>query len=273
MDATLRFGLVPVHDDVETHRAIDALAVALSNGLGCACTPVRCGSPRDLANRFLRGEVDIAWSSPTLALTELRDAVPLVTSVRQGVAYYHGVLFVRQDSDIKSLLDARGRTVGWVAETSASGYLFARVALASMGFAPDSFFCDERFAGSHGAVAEAVASGEADVGATFAVFEEGDATRPLLRAGFAEDLPEDGFRILFCTPPIPSDLLVASKSAMDEYGPFLREAVLALAARAPDALKAVLGADEFMACRPRFFEQLRIQLEDARILGVLPETS
>lgn len=269
MQQEIRFGLVPVHDDEATSAAVSRLVEGLGRALGVEAVAVTCADPEELARRFGEGELDLVWSSPTLALTELRDGVPLVASERQGVAYYHGVLFVRRDSDIRGPLDAKGRSVAWVAHTSAAGYLFPRIALASLGIEPDELFGEEQFLGSHGAVARAVIRGEAEVGATFAVFEEGDATRALLRAGFSEDPEQADVRILFCTPPIPSDLVVASKAALDEHGPFLREALLALPLKVPDALKQVLGADGFMACRPRFLEALRAQLEDARVLGVL----
>ena len=214
------------------------------------------------------GRLDLAWGGPILALTRLREARPVVASVRQGFAYYHGVLFVRRESEARGLLDARGRPVAWVAQTSAAGYLFPRVALASLGLDPDSFFGEARFCGSHGAVAEAVRAGDAEVGATFAVFEEGDASRSLLRAGFAQDPAASGLRILFCTPAIPSDLVVAAAGAIDRFGPRLRDALLTLPDRCPDAVHRVTGAEGFMACRPRFLDGLRAQLEDARVLGL-----
>lgn len=268
MSEPLHFGLVPVHDDEPTREALGQLTAALTKRLG-PCVPVCCESPRELATRFEAGELQLVWSSPTLALTALSDAVPLVASVRQGVAYYHGVLFVLRDSEIRGPMDARGRHVAWVAESSAAGYLFARVALASLGLELDDFFGEESFLGSHGAVSAAVLEGRADIGATFAVFEDGDATRAVLRAGFTDHPKADEARILFSTPPVPSDLIVVSRGALKEHGPRLREALLVLPDELPDAVTQVTGADGFQACRERFLEQLRHQLEDARVLGLI----
>jgi len=268
MSEPLHFGLVPVHDDEATHDALNELTTALSRHLG-PCHPVCCETPRELAERFEAGELQLVWSSPTLALTALGDSVPLVASVRQGVAYYHGVLFVLRDSEIRGPMDARGQHMAWVAQTSAAGYLFARVALASLGLELDDFFGEESFLGSHGAVADAVLGGEADIGATFAVFEAGDATQPLLRAGFSDHDKADEARILFSTPPIPSDLVVASRAALRQHGPRLREALLSLPQEHPEAVVQITGADGFQACRERFLEQLRHQLEDARVLGLI----
>lgn len=268
MSDALHFGLVPVHDDDATRDALETIAGALARYLG-PCVPVRCETPRELATRYEEGELQLLWSSPTLALTALSDAVPLVTSVRQGVAYYHGVLFTQRESDVKTPMDARGRKVAWVAETSAAGFLFARVALASLGVELVDFFGEEMFVGSHGAVADAVLSGDADLGATFGVFEHGDASQPLLHAGFSEHAEAENARILFSTPPIPSDLIVSSRTTLQQHGPRLREALLFLADEHPDAVRQVTGADGFQACRERFLRQLRQQLEDARVLGLI----
>ncbi len=269
MERPLQFGLVPVHEDPETHAAIDVVVQTLGETLGRDCAPARCASPRELAERFEAGEIDVAWSSPTLALTELPSGTPLAASVRQGVAYYHGVLFVRRDAPLAGPTAMAGRSVGWVAPTSASGYLFARVALASLGVDVRGFFGEERFLGSHGAVVDAVVAGETEVGATFAVFADGDASGAMLTSGFTQAGQSDAVRILFCTPPIPSDLIVARREVDLAMGPSLRDAVLALPTRAPEAVTRVTGAECFEACRPRFLDPLKVQLADARTLGLI----
>lgn len=268
----LVFGLVPVHDDEETRAGLAHITLALGEALGRPVVERRAASPDALARAWGSGTIDLAWVSPALALTapEMRGAVPAVSSVRQGVASYHGVLFVRRDSPIASPLGLRRARAAWVAPTSAGGYIFPRVALAGHGVDPAGLFAEESFLGSHGAVARAVRDGDADVGATFAVFEGGDATAPLVRAGFT-DLEGGGWaRILLPTPPIPADLLVASPGLAREVGlDRLRAALRALPLVAPEAVRHVLGADSFVACDERSLEDLRRQLDDARVLGVL----
>ncbi len=267
----LVFGLVPVHDDAETGEGLARITHALGEALGRPVIEHRAVSPSALAFAWSSGVVDLAWTSPTLALTayELRGAVPALSSVREGVAFYHGVLFVRRDSPVLSPLGLRRARAAWVAPTSAGGYIFPRVALAGHGIDPVGLFADESFLGSHGAVARAVRDGEADVGATFAVFEGGDATAPLVRAGFT-DLEGGGWaRILLPTPRIPADLLVASGALAREVGlDRLRAALRALPLVAPGAVRHVLGADSFAAVDERSLDDLRRQLEDARALGV-----
>lgn len=252
--------------------ALHEVAATLEAILGTTVAIHTAGSPAELAADFAAGRVQMVWSSPVLALTadELRTAVPLVCSVRQGVAYYHSVLVVRRSSPITSALGLRGTRAVWVAPTSASGYLFPRIALAGQGVDPTDLFASETFVGAHGAVVAAVQRGEADVGATFAVFSGGDATGTLVRAGHHE-AGEAGepLRVLLATPPIPADLFLCSRALHDDCGPLLRRALAALPERVPRALAIAFGAEGLQTTTERELGELRRQLADARALGLL----
>lgn len=266
----ISFGLVPVHDDPETARALERLRRGLEHVTGLDCALHRAVSPESLVFAYGSGVVNLLWSSPTLVLTapELREAVPLVSSVRQGVAHYHGVLFVRADSPVASPLALRGARVAWVAPTSAAGYIFPQVALAGHGIDPDGLWAEEGFYGSHGAVVRAVLDGAADVGATFAVFEDGDATRPMTRAGFLDVEGGDLVRVILSTPPIPADLVVASAALCERLDGRLPTMLRQLLADEPEAVHQVLGAEDFARCDRRDLDTLRRQLDDARALGL-----
>lgn len=266
----ISLGLVPVQDDAETEDRLIEIGVALGTLAGLPCRTIPMASPAALAQAYATGDVNLLWSSPSLALVapELRAAVPIVSSVRQGRAHYHGVLFVRADSPIKSPLQLRGTRAAWVAATSAGGYIFPRVALAGHGIDPDGLFASERFLGAHGVVADAVHDGEADVGATFAVFEGGDASRAMLRSGYL-DAGHADMRVLLATPPIPADLFLASPSLHLAFEGGLPDIMRALAREVPEAIALVFGADDFADCDTRQLEALRRQLEDAHELGVL----
>lgn len=267
----ITLGLVPASDDLETKACLEKLMVVLGERLGTDCRAHRAVSPAALAMAFEAGVVNLVWSSPTLALvaSELRSAVPLVASVREGVAHYHGVIFVRKDSEIRSMLDLDGSTMGWVADTSAAGYIFPRAALASHGLDPDGISWEQSFFGSHGAVVLKVIGGAVDAGATFAVFEEGDATKRMIRAGFVDLEHEDEVRVLLSTPRIPADLFVASPALDEELGGVLAKALSALCVEMPEETRRVFGVDSLIPCEPQQLDELRRQLEDARALGVL----
>lgn len=268
------FGCVLATDDDLSRRQLSELCRALSRTLRIPVEPSAFASPKQLAASFGQGEIDLAWASPTLALLspELKDGVPVVRSIREGAAHYHGVLFVRRDAPAASVTDLKDTRAAWVDETSAAGYIFPRVALAAYGILPQGLFKSERFHGSHGAVARAVFEGEADVGATFATFERGDPTKRVVRAGFLEVADVEQARIVLATPPIPSDLIVATGALSESLGERLIDCVEDLVHEpdALDALRYVLGADGLVRSDPHALKQLRQQIDDAEELGLVP---
>ncbi len=201
--------MVPVTADADTRVRLADFCSLLGREIGATVLPHLAPSPSALASAVHAGRVHIAWLSPALLATSplVADAIPLASSVREGVAAYHSVLFVGAESPARAPADLRGARAAWVAPTSAGGYLFARIALARHGLDPATLFASEQFYDSHARVAEAVASGEADVGATFATFRDDDPTAPITTAGFKLDAP---VRIIAVAGPIPADVIATT---------------------------------------------------------------
>lgn len=233
--------------------------------------PHRARSPEELASAFAAGRVDVAWISPALFITSaaFERARAIVCSIRQGVATYHAVLFVDVSSPIRSPAQLRGSRVAWVSKTSAAGYVVPRLALASHGFDPRGLFAQETFHDSHGNVARAVLHGAADVGATYAMFEEGDASGKMIRAGFTEIAEGARARILHAAGPIPSDPVVVAESVDTKDRTALLEAFTSDHAAVKDAISHVIGAEAFEPVRRGSFDALREQIQDGRTLGLL----
>lgn len=252
------------------------LCAWLSRELGVTVAPHRSPSPIALASAFGAGRVSLAWVSPALFLTarELESCVAIACSVRSGMSSYHGVLFVPAAARFRSPSDLKGTRVAWVAPTSAAGYIVPRLSLASHGLDPRTLFADETFYDSHHAVTRAVFSGRADVGATFALFEEGNASKAILRAGFLDVVPGQKARILYAAGPIPSDLIVCAPNVPVSVRTRLTRALGELRSADGSVRRAVthiLGADTFEAPRPHAFDSLREQIADGRALGLLDE--
>ena len=255
MTQGLTFGCVPDTADDTTVSLLQDLCGTLGRSLGRHVDLFVAAAPKELARGLADGTIDIAWVSPTLLVTsrELEQAVPLVQSTRQGVMAFHGVLFVSADSDFCSVTDLMGADAAWVAPTSASGFIFPRLALGTYGIDPRTLFGSEAFHGSHGNVARAVLAGEADVGGTYAVFEHANPTGKLLRAGFLEAVAGREGRVLLATAAIPSDLIVARSALPEELRRLVKDALEALD-RDPMAIapvREVLGADAFRSVEPR----------------------
>lgn len=104
-------------------------------------------------------------------------------------AGYYSEAIVAAGSPIKSLSEAKGRSVCFVDPNSTSGFLFGLYALSQNGLSVDAEGTDSSgrptftdftpfFAGSHDKSAQAVASGQCDIG-----FAEDTVAQPLVKAG------------------------------------------------------------------------------------------
>ena len=268
----LTYGVVPHTDDPESAALLGDFCALLSMHAERVVEPFRASSPEELAVAFGAGQVDLAWCSPSLFLVSdaLASARPLVSSVREGLTGYHSVVFVRADSHLLSLSHLPGHRAAWVSETSTSGFIFPRLALAARGLDPSTALSAEFFYGTHGAVAAAVAAGETDVGATFAVFAGGTPTRELLRAGFHE-IEDADFRVLFATDFIPSDLVVVHPRVAAADREALRQALLGLPHEGPlaEATRRLFGADGYHPFDSKSLQSLAQDIEAGRQLGLL----
>ncbi len=245
----LTFGLVPVTDDARTRVHLSDLCNLLGEAVGGTIIPHRAPSPLALASAIQAGRVQLAWLSPTLLISEagLSSVLPLVSSVREGVTAYHAALYVADTSPITTLQQLAGARAAWVAPTSASGYLFPRAALRRRGLDPRKLFSSETFHDTHGRAAEAVLRGKADVSATFAVHEDSDPARPLLRAGFLGVVPGRTGRVLEVAGPIPADIIASVPSV-----PIWARAALTVALQriaehpaSREPLRALFGVERF----------------------------
>jgi len=223
---------------IKTYDAKDALSVALADG-----------------------EVDIAWLQPlsyVMAERLEKGIRPLAKVERKGMPFYRGVLFTRADKAVAGVEGLRGLSMAWTEKGSAAGFLFPRAALLRSGVQLAGFFRSERMMGDHAAVCRAVASGEADVGATYAD-ERGKALQAdgCVQALGAEAAAQ--LKIVLKSAAIPNDL-VAARAGMDAAeAAELSKLLLSLGKAADEKtlLEQVFHADRFVEVGPDDFEPVR----------------
>lgn len=261
-DERLVFGVTLSPDD-EVHReALATMCELLSDDTGVTVEGRDLRQPHRLAHALAEDEVDMAWLSPTLLMMDpvLAHVVPLLSSVRQGTAAFHALLFCSTRLEAESVEQLDGVRVAWVAPTSAAGYLVPRLSLVRKGHALSALFSDESFHDNHGQVARAVMRGKADVGATYGHFSGGDAKRGrLVGAGFMEHAPFTSVRILDVSGPVPADMIVASPKVPIPHRIAFAAALSRLAhdpvGREP--LSKVIGADDFRAVTTEAMSELQ----------------
>ncbi len=187
-------------------------------------------------------KVDIGWLATfSYVLAKEKYDVDLLLIVsRFGSPTYRGQIVVKEDSDIRTLKDLKGKRMAFVDPASTSGHIFPKTLLLSKGISPESFFSKSVFAGSHNAVIFSILKGEVDAGATY-----DDA-----RAAIAKEYPDvfKQTRVLAYTKDIPNDTVCASK----RLDPVIKEKIknglrnLSKDPKGSKALKRVYGISELI---------------------------
>ncbi len=240
------------------------LCTILSKTTGETFAPFVSPTYRELVGKVECGEVMLAWMPPVLAL-ELDDraiAHPLAVPIRSGLATYRTALIVR-DRVPANIKELKGMRMAWVDRESSSGYIVPRLHLASLGCELATFFSQESFHLSHIAVVDAVASGRADVGATFYSV---DASGKITSAGWTD---HDGrtirsVKVAANAGPIPNDMVVVSKGTPVTTRSGIQRWLLNLDSRSRELFAEVIHSTEFRVPSDAHLQPLRAMIAAAR---------
>jgi len=118
---------------------------------------------------LLSGEIDIALMSPyayVQAKAKEPDLRVFCSPIANGTETYGAYIVAREDSDIKNLVDLRGKPFGFVNSRSTSGWLYPASRLMDDGMNPVRDV-KGMFFGDHTSVIKAVVSGRVAAGATY----------------------------------------------------------------------------------------------------------
>ena len=203
------FGIPLLSPDV-SHNAGRAFAEHLEHQYGHPIRLVVPASYSELADGLAEGRIDFGWLPPVEAylLSDHTGVELLLQAKRGGKGHYFALLFVRDDSKLKSFDDLNGKRMGYVHRRSASGYLMAATELRKLGI---EIADPPRFLGSHGRVVEAVISGEVDAGSTYGTLKGDRNKLDVVDAGWRQLAPDDkvAIRCIGAAGPIPTDTICA----------------------------------------------------------------
>ncbi len=204
----ITFGIGPVALGEGGTHVRERFAKLLAAALDMRVTLITARSYQRLLSRCIAAEVDVAWLPPAL-YARVDDQVDgtrlLLGSERARPGPYRGALFVREDSEVRSVGNLAGKSVAWVDPVSSAGYLFPRFALLEKRIQPDTLFAEERFLRSHESVVRAVADEVVDVGATYVHLDGPSPSASMLASGFT-DFGEP-MRIVLTSRTIPVDVV------------------------------------------------------------------
>jgi phosphate/phosphite/phosphonate ABC transporter binding protein len=173
-----------------------------------------------LGRSLLNGTIDIGWFSPFayVSAKSKGEISPLVTTVVNQNASYHGYIIARKDKAFQSIDDLQGKRFAFVDKQSASGYVYPKAMLLEQGKNPETFFAETVFLGSHNRVIDAVLDGTVDAGATYSEAMEaakgyGLAVHNLVILKQTEDIPKD---VIAGRPGMDQQLLANLKQVFIE---------------------------------------------------------
>ncbi len=163
-------------------------------------------------------EVDLAWLPPVAYVRARRLAcVELLATVERGGRPAYAAALLGRPGVVDRYEDLSGKRAAWVDNWSAAGYLVPRWMMRAKGLSPDLALKSQGFVGSYDAIFDALASGAADVGASFCQVDDRGA---LVRRPWTDD-----FSILGISDPIPGDTFCAAQRADAEMVEDVRRAV------------------------------------------------
>lgn len=239
--------------------SFDPLAAYLSAKLG---QPVRLRIGKDYQSHIDaigNDAVDIAYMGP-LQYLQLRDRYgerPLLARQQIGAnPVFHGKIFVRADSPVRSLSELQGKRFGFGEPHSTMSHLVPRYMLWQAGVTVDKL-ASHKFVGDHINVALGVLAGDFDAGAAkedvFYTYES------------------RGLRAIATSPPISDHLLVASRKLPEALVRQLREVMLNMHqdAQGKAALAAMTkGVTALVPAQDRDYDALRQVAKKMQELGV-----
>lgn len=249
----LNVGIALTTDPQVTRGLLEQLCLALADATGIEVTPSGVVSYGRLIEQLAEGEVDLVWLPPVPALRAMAQnyIVPIALPIRNGDSSYYAALFTRRSSRWRKASDLSKLRAAWVDPQSAAGYLIIRAHLARYGVDLERAFHENFFVGTHDAVAKAVAEGRADVGATFAYFDDKGRVK---RAGWGAD----DMRVITKAGPIPNDMFAARRGVSDLLIRVVQSALIDVQnAHLREAARTLLAAEGFAVPDPAHFEPLR----------------
>ena len=165
----LLIGLIPEQNVFRQRERYTVLRNYLSAKLGITVNFTSLSRYGNIIERFNAERMDGAFfGSFTFALAQSQLGVEAIARPvnLDGTSTYHGYIFVRKDSGIRTAAAMKGKRFAFVEKATTAGYLFPLAYFRESGIEdPRSHLGESFFTGSHDAAVHAVMNKEADIGA------------------------------------------------------------------------------------------------------------
>ncbi len=257
-------GILPEMNVFKQKQRFEPLMTYLSKKIGIPVELTMLSRYGNIIERLRDQKIDAAFLGSftgALAIAQLK-VEPLARPVNlDDTSTYVGYIFVRKDSNIKTVADMKDKILVLVERATTAGYVFPLAWFKRHGVDdPIHYFKEKYFAGSHDATIDAVLNGQADVGAgKNTVYDRIRETNPRV---------ERELEILAISPPVPSNGLCVRPGLSEQTKNLLKKSLLELDTD-PEGIKvlATLGAKRFVETKREDYQPV-IDLADEAELNL-----
>ena len=257
----LKIAFAPIFDSSEMRREFEPIRVYLEPATRRPVEMAIAPSYEGVTELLVKGEVDFASLTPFLYL-DTHKALPelevLATKLLGGSSKYDGFLLAREEADIRTLEDVRGKTLCYTDEKSTTGYVLPRSVLRAAGIDPDRDLAGFHRSENHLQLLRDLNAGRCDFGGTYS----GN-----YKAAVQKGVDVSRLRVLTVTGQAPQDAICARPGAPDADKRLLTEALLAFDPRkelGTDHVGALERVSGFAKATDEDYRSLRHALEQER---------
>lgn len=236
--STLVFTYTPVEDPAVYKDAFSDFQEYLSDVTGKRVVYYTVHSNAAEVEALRSGRLHIAGFStgPTGYAVNLGGLVPIaVKGTKESFQGYNLITIVRSDSDMKTMMDLKGKVVAHTSASSNSGNLAPRSLFPALGLTPDKDY-EVKYSGKHDQSVMGVLSGDYDAAPV--------ASDVFKRMVDAERIDKEDFRILYTSPRFPTSSFGYAHDLNPELVAKIKEAFFTF--RFPAEMQKTFGgADRF----------------------------
>jgi len=217
-------GLIPEQNVFRQRERYQLLQKYLSDRIGINVNYTSLSRYGNILEQFDKDRLDGAFfGSFTYSLAHSQIGVEAIARPvnLDGTSTYHGYIFTRRDSHIRTPADMKKKRFAFVEYATMAGYLFPLAYFRSNGVTdPHSYLGEIYFTGSHDAAILAVLNKEADIGAAKnTIYDQMAAENPRI---------EKELVILATSGVVPQNCLAVRKDLAPEIKSALRQALLSM---------------------------------------------
>jgi len=221
-EEALRIGLIPEQNIFKQLERYRPLADYLSERIGRPIELKILTRYGNIIDNFVSVELDGAFfGSFTYALAHEKLGLQVLARPEgtDGSSTYHGLIFVRRESGIKSAAEMRSKRFVFVDKATTAGFLLPMAFFKKNGIADyKSYFEETYFAGTHEDAVYDVFHGKADIGAA-----KNTVFRRLART---ESTINNELMVLVRSPDVPENALAVRKDLDESLKKRLKESLL-----------------------------------------------